>query len=331
MNTKAYKRARREAFAAERRAILRAKEEAGPFVLGDAIATHGLIASKRHTLLTADAAVAERDYLLRLQNAVPQATAMSIDKVVQQLWSNDGRYGDFDLEQLPCTPPFAELWMEYEVPLSVRLEISAGGHRGPYAEGALFWTEKLADGWRVMMHLFAYYPLYEIAPVFVARRTMLLNDLGSVRRDSVYGQRPVHGKLAVVADTAVDNMQNGFLVACAFANCKNVVQREVKQGPPPDTRVKRPGTPWRETYRILEISPPPVDKRSPEQRARDSKRSVNALHLCRGHFVRYDASAPLFGKHVGTFWKDPHWRGSLNVGIALHDYSVHGEKPEGAA
>jgi hypothetical protein len=43
------------------------------------------------------------------------------------------------------------------------------------------------------------------------------------------------------------------------------------------------------------------------------------LHLCRGHFKTFTAKRPLLGKHVGTFWWEPHLRGSEQAGIIVHD------------
>jgi len=43
------------------------------------------------------------------------------------------------------------------------------------------------------------------------------------------------------------------------------------------------------------------------------------FHLCRGHFKTFTGTAPLLGRFVGTYWWEPHWRGSEHVGAVLHD------------
>jgi hypothetical protein len=46
------------------------------------------------------------------------------------------------------------------------------------------------------------------------------------------------------------------------------------------------------------------------------------LHLCRGHFIHYTADAPLFGKYVGTYWRDMHLRGREDKGRVDKAYKV---------
>lgn len=50
--------------------------------------------------------------------------------------------------------------------------------------------------------------------------------------------------------------------------------------------------------------------------------SSKALHWCRGHFRTYDDAAPLFGKLTGTFFVEPHMRGSRSRGEVVKDYEV---------
>lgn len=52
-----------------------------------------------------------------------------------------------------------------------------------------------------------------------------------------------------------------------------------------------------------------------------------ALHICRGHFATYGDDAPLFGKHVGTFWKRMHIRGVAKEGMVAKDYKIGEVKP----
>lgn len=47
-----------------------------------------------------------------------------------------------------------------------------------------------------------------------------------------------------------------------------------------------------------------------------------ALHKVRGHFKRYTEDAPLFGKHVGTYWWPWQVRGTAESGAIISDYEV---------
>lgn len=47
-----------------------------------------------------------------------------------------------------------------------------------------------------------------------------------------------------------------------------------------------------------------------------------ALHLVRGHFAEYTEEKPLFGKHVGRFFRRPHAAGSAEFGVNLPSYIV---------
>lgn len=50
--------------------------------------------------------------------------------------------------------------------------------------------------------------------------------------------------------------------------------------------------------------------------------SLTAHHIVRGHFATYTAEKPLFGKYVGTYWREAHVRGSADAGEVHKDYRV---------
>jgi hypothetical protein len=54
-----------------------------------------------------------------------------------------------------------------------------------------------------------------------------------------------------------------------------------------------------------------------------AKGLMHALHICRGHFKTFDADAPLFGKHSGTYWWNAQVRGSPAQGEVRKQYDVH--------
>lgn len=55
------------------------------------------------------------------------------------------------------------------------------------------------------------------------------------------------------------------------------------------------------------------------QAERDNPGQPLPYHLCRGHFKTFTEAAPLLGRFSGTFWWEPHWRGSEHMGVVLHD------------
>jgi len=50
--------------------------------------------------------------------------------------------------------------------------------------------------------------------------------------------------------------------------------------------------------------------------------TLTAHHLVRGHFATYSPEKPLFGKYVGTYWREAHTRGSKDAGEVAKDYEV---------
>lgn len=54
--------------------------------------------------------------------------------------------------------------------------------------------------------------------------------------------------------------------------------------------------------------------------------TMTAHHVVRGHFAQYTADKPLFGKYVGTFWRDAHTRGDKTAGEVAKDYTITPEE-----
>ncbi len=50
--------------------------------------------------------------------------------------------------------------------------------------------------------------------------------------------------------------------------------------------------------------------------------AMTAHHIVRGHFATYTPDRPLFGKHIGTYWREAHARGNRNAGEVAKDYRV---------
>lgn len=58
--------------------------------------------------------------------------------------------------------------------------------------------------------------------------------------------------------------------------------------------------------------------------------TMTALHVVRGHFATYSSEKPLFGKYTGTFWREAHTRGDAAAGEVAKDYTIEIEGKEAA-
>lgn len=116
-----------------------------------------------------------------------------------------------------------------------------------------------------------------------------------------------------------------MLKALSAFNCRNI-QFVDHPLPPPDIRqvyeqeFDRPMT----IFKTLKIKG--SRKVYPDNDAEGSNHIQKRLHLVRGHAAKYTDEAPLFGKHVGTFWIRAHVRGDETVGTVVKDYDLEGEK-----
>lgn len=115
-------------------------------------------------------------------------------------------------------------------------------------------------------------------------------------------------------------------LAISFMHCRNVISREIQTGA---TERTRKGKRRLVSYSVLEIDPM-KDVLRQEGRA-ESTGLTRALHICRGHFRRYDR--PLFGKtFTGTVWVPTHVRGSIDAGEVIKSYNVKAPPvPKGCA
>jgi hypothetical protein len=105
----------------------------------------------------------------------------------------------------------------------------------------------------------------------------------------------------------------------SLLNCKNIVTED--NLPPEKLNKKRRQLGRQElfTYKTLKVILPSQSRSS----SASSKTNMHQrIHLCRGHFKEYAAENPLFGKHTGLYWWQPHVRGQNKDGIVMKDYDV---------
>lgn len=108
--------------------------------------------------------------------------------------------------------------------------------------------------------------------------------------------------------------------ALLLLNCKNI-ETEDNQ-PPSKLNRKRSKNGKQElfTYKTLALKLPST-RQDPHGNAGCNDNRVR-IHLCRGHFKIFTDDAPLFGKHTGLYWWDPHVRGDKTKGLVVKDYTV---------
>ena len=108
--------------------------------------------------------------------------------------------------------------------------------------------------------------------------------------------------------------------ALALLNCKNVHAREQPCPPKLAKRYEERHGHKRPRYYVLDIEPMRQKFRDANG-GRDGISLAKALHICRGHFKNYD-ERPMFGKLKGTYWWQPHVRGTAEAGVVDKDYRI---------
>jgi hypothetical protein len=118
-----------------------------------------------------------------------------------------------------------------------------------------------------------------------------------------------------------------FEWATCFLHCKNIEAADVtpnrKQS---DSFQKTSGRPLVQ-YKTLSIAP---GWRKIVGGRGETCGIHPALHICRGHFKKFD-DKPLFGKYTGLFWWESQVRGNKKHGIVLKDYKIASPNERGLA
>ena len=124
---------------------------------------------------------------------------------------------------------------------------------------------------------------------------------------------------------------NPVLLAISMLNTRNVQAVDVHAPEvPPKVAAKRRKRLGRDpfVYKTLSITPMGGGRaRDTAERGSDDAVS-RRLHIARGHFKHFTKDAPLFGRHVGTYWWNSQVRGDIEAGAVVKDYAI--KQPKGA-
>lgn len=129
----------------------------------------------------------------------------------------------------------------------------------------------------------------------------------------------VNGKKGPVADSLAAMVfwfiGRFFLVL----HCVNVKRVLIPSNPKMRKKRQKKGRSPLVSFYTLELEP--TSKKERQKQTEGLWRS--RVHLCRGHFKRYTAERPLFGKYEGLYWWNPQARGK-GRGYVVKDYRLKG-------
>lgn len=233
------------------------------------------------------------------------------------------------LIDLPVRPPFNGTWLEWELPVELD-KVTPGGNYPTYTDGALVGRH----GDEVDVALFCQSPTGGV-PIMLGYYRML--DKGGPFTGRIVGASMSkigqHMCVAAAEEAGLtvpkdpkDLASYYFAkigsfyivdVALRMMHVKNVELAEV----PPKRRKKQRRLRPDDTIKWHTVKVRPQGKRYASSSTQDLP-SLTALHVVRGHFATYTPEKPLFGKYVGTYWREAHTRGDIAAGEVAKDYEV---------
>jgi hypothetical protein len=116
-----------------------------------------------------------------------------------------------------------------------------------------------------------------------------------------------------------DEARSVSLMTLALLNCKNVHTVEKPCSPKLAKRYLERRGHKRPRYYVLDIEP--MKQIIRKESGGESVTLAKVLHICRGHFKNFD-DKPLFGRLKGTYWWQPHVRGTAEAGVVEKDYRI---------
>lgn len=111
-----------------------------------------------------------------------------------------------------------------------------------------------------------------------------------------------------------------LLLLNKILSCKNVYTEKEYPNLEINKKLIRRGDMPRYSYHILKFKLPNNPKH--QNFSEFATNNHNRIHFCRGHFKEYTSDNPLFGKHTGLYWWEPHVRGQNTDGFVDKDYEV---------
>ena len=109
------------------------------------------------------------------------------------------------------------------------------------------------------------------------------------------------------------------LMTMGLLACKNVRAIEQPCSPKLAKRYLERHGHNRPRYYVLDIEP--MKQIIRKESSGETVTLAKALHICRGHFKNFD-DKPLFGRLKGTYWWQPHVRGTAEAGVVEKDYRI---------
>jgi hypothetical protein len=137
-----------------------------------------------------------------------------------------------------------------------------------------------------------------------------------------YGIDATHAKAREFREAYVNTMVRSLGIvtfAGALLNCRNVHAVEQSCSPKLAKRYLERHGHKRPRYYVLDIEP--MKQIIRKESGGEPVTLAKALHICRGHFKNFD-DKPLFGRLKGTYWWQPHVRGSAEAGVVEKDYRI---------
>lgn len=213
----------------------------------------------------------------------------------------------------PLTPPFEEMWIEYDF-----LDPRSNYDGVPAGIGGAAYVMHYRDTNTVEVASYIVYADKTIVAVSIGMVFELRPD-GSAENISFGVRDP---KLQHLFDEQVEWKTSWMIIypiiyTIGLMNCKNVGLKTETYRSRSSSAKARKSEPKLEYHTI--VLPQPKARRGEPQ---GGSHSTPAIHKVRGHFKTYTAERPLLGKHVGTYWWPWQVRGDADRGAILSKYQV---------
>ena len=259
-------------------------------------------------------------------------------------WFEANLHGDDGQERLaeslaglPTRPPFSSTWMEWVIPFDGQEVLSNPNGYRTLRDGALltnvngtthaimFCEGNPSTGGKPIMFgtlsFKDYMPVDRMVAaaltppgVTIARAVATQSNLSDAQREQVRTMSEENLALTYMVSIGAWHVLTTALRLMHVKNVDVVDKPTRKRGKKqrrlrPDQLIQ---------WKTLEVRPGGMS----ESAGSGGGESLTAHHIVRGHFATYTADKPLFGKYVGTYWREAHARGDRKAGEVAKDYRV---------